>query len=102
MRLFRVLNRFLFSEEKNTKCLRVFSVLADSSYKFYIPLHCSWSDKAPMPPKKILNVDFSYLPKAGLFKAGLRQPRVSAKFELRNESLKSKFSLILLVNKLMI
>ena len=55
-----------------------------------------------MPPKKILNVDFSYLPKAGLFKGGFRQPRVSAKFELRNESLKSKFSLILLVNKLMI
>ena len=55
-----------------------------------------------MPPKRNLNVDFSYLPKAGLFKAGFRQPRVSAKFELRNESLKSKFSLILLVNKLMI
>ena len=71
LNLFRVLNRFPFSEEKNTKCLRVFSVLADSSYKFCIPLHCSWSDKAPMPPKGILNVDFSYLPKAGLFKARL-------------------------------
>ena len=26
-------------------------------------LHCSWGDKAPMSPKRILNVDFSYLPK---------------------------------------
>ena len=31
----------------------------------------------------------------GLFGAGLRQPSVSAKFDLRCESLKSKFSLIL-------
>ena len=28
--------------------------------------------------------------RAGLFKAGLRQPRVSAKFQFRNESLKIK------------
>ena len=54
----------------------IFSVLADSSYKFYIPLHCSWSDKAPMPPKKILNVDFSYLPKAGCSKLGLDNLRL--------------------------
>ena len=39
---------------------------------------------------------------AGLFKAGLRQPRVSAKFEFTFESLKSKFSFILSVNGLMI
>ena len=39
---------------------------------------------------------------AGLFKAGLRLSRLSAKFELRYERLKSKFSLILFVNKLMI
>ena len=39
---------------------------------------------------------------AGLFEAGLRQPRVSAKFELRNESLKSKFSLIHFAYNLMI
>ena len=26
-------------------------------------LHCSWGDKAPMSPKRILDVDLSYLPK---------------------------------------
>ena len=39
---------------------------------------------------------------AGLFKAEVRLYRVSAKFELTYERLKSKFSLILFVNKLMI
>ena len=39
---------------------------------------------------------------AELFKAGLRQPRVSARFELRFESLKSISVLILFVYKLMI
>jgi len=37
-----------------------------------------------------------------LFNAGLRKPRVSAKFEFRYESLKSKFSFILFAHKLMI
>ena len=41
-------------------------------------------------------------PRAGLFEAGLRQLRVSAKFEFRYKSLKSKFSLILLAYNLMI
>ena len=48
---------------------------------------------------------YCILPKviwAGLFKAGLRQPGVSAKFKFRFESLKSKFSLILSLSKLMI
>ena len=40
--------------------------------------------------------------RAELFKAGLRWPRVSSKFEFRYESLKSKFSWILFVNSLMI
>ena len=40
--------------------------------------------------------------RAGLFKAGLRQPRVSAKFKFRYESLKSKFSFILFAYNLMI
>ena len=31
--------------------------------KLYMPINCSWSDKAPMSPKRILNVDLSYLPK---------------------------------------
>ena len=26
----------------------------------HVPIHCSWSDKAPTSPKRILNVDFSY------------------------------------------
>ena len=39
---------------------------------------------------------------AELFKAGLRQPRVSARFELRFERLKSSSVLIVLVYKLMI
>ena len=39
---------------------------------------------------------------AGLFEAGLRQLRVCAKFELRYESLKSKFSLTLFAYNLMI
>ena len=39
---------------------------------------------------------------AGLFEAGLRYPRVSAKFELKYESLKSKSSLILFTYNLMI
>ena len=52
---------FLFSEVKNTKCLTVISVLADSSYKICILLHCSWTGKARMSPKRIRKVDFSYL-----------------------------------------
>ena len=39
---------------------------------------------------------------AGFFEAGLRYPRVSAKFELKYESLKSKSSLILFTYNLMI
>ena len=39
---------------------------------------------------------------AELFKAGLRQPRVSAKFEFRFESLKGISVLVLFVYKLMI
>ena len=39
---------------------------------------------------------------AGLFEAGSRQPSVSVKFELRYESLKSRFSLILFAYNLMI
>ena len=45
-----------FSEEKNTVYLRVFSAVAYSSYKICIPLHCGWSDKTPMSPKRILHV----------------------------------------------
>ena len=41
-------------------------------------------------------------PWAGLFKDRLRKPGVGAKFELRFESLKIKFSLIFSVSKLMI
>ena len=41
-------------------------------------------------------------PRAGLFKAGLRLPRVSVKFEFRFESSKSKISFILSVNRLTI
>ena len=48
-----------------------------------------------MPPR-----DFAFW--AELFKAGLRYPRVSSKFEFRYESLKSKFSLIIFVNNLLI
>ena len=44
----------------------------------------------------------SKIARAGLFKAGLRYPTVSAKFEFRYESLKIKFSLIPFVSKLMI
>ena len=39
---------------------------------------------------------------AGLFEAGSRQPSVSVTFELRYESLKSRFSLILFAYNLMI
>ena len=39
---------------------------------------------------------------AGLFEAGLRQPRVSAKFEFRYETLESEYSLILFTYNLMI
>ena len=46
---------------------------------------------------------FSFVKKwAELFKAGLRQPRVSARFEFIFESLKSISVLILFVYKLMI
>ena len=43
----------------------------------------------------------TFYARAGLFKAGLRKPRVTAKFEVRYESLKSKFSLILFNYNLM-
>ena len=46
--------------------------------------------------------DHSVSTRAGLFEAGLRYPRVSAKFELKYESSKSKFSLILFAYNLMI
>ena len=42
-----------------------------------------------------------FVSRAGLFEAGLRS-RVSAKFELKYESSKSKFSLILFADNLMI
>ena len=48
-----------------------------------------------------LNAQFIYF-WTGLFKAGVKITWVSAKFEFRFESLKSKFSLILSVSKLMI
>ena len=64
---------FLFSEVKNTKCLTVFSVLADSSHKICIPLHCSWSGKARMSPKRILKVDFSYLSNCTEFSLDFRK-----------------------------
>ena len=41
-------------------------------------------------------------PRAELFKAGLRKPRVSVRFDFRFESLKSISVLILFVYKLMI
>ena len=43
-----------------------------------------------------------FITRAELFKAGLGQPRVSARFEFRFESLKSSSVLILLVYRLMI
>ena len=48
------------------------------------------------------NVHIQLHTRAGLFKAWLRKPGVSAKFKFRFESLKSKFSLILSLSKLMI
>ena len=42
------------------------------------------------------------IPRAGLFKARLRELRVSAKFEFKYENLKRNISLILFVNNLMI
>ena len=33
-------------------------------HRICVPLHCSWSDKARMSPRRILNVDLSYLPKS--------------------------------------
>ena len=57
--LFRFLNRFLFSEEKKKQYY--------STYKICIPLYCSWSDEESMSPKRILNVDLSYLPKCTEF-----------------------------------
>ena len=40
--------------------------------------------------------------RAELFKAGLREPRISANFEFRFESLKSIFSVIVFVYNMMI
>ena len=48
------------------------------------------------------NYNKDVLPRAELFEAGLRQPRVSVRFEFRLESLKSISFLILFVYKLMI
>ena len=30
-------------------------------------MHCTWSNKAPMSPKRILDVDLSYLPRVQNF-----------------------------------
>ena len=44
----------------------IYSFLWYSGYslnKICTSIHCSWCDKAPMLPKRILKVELSYLPK---------------------------------------
>ena len=55
-----------------------------------------------MKIKSTLLLCYSVWFRAGLFKAGLSQPRVSAKFDFIYESLRSKFSCILFAYNLMI
>ena len=45
MRLYRFLNRFLFSDEETTRNYLKSSIQL-SFYKICVPLHCSWRDKA--------------------------------------------------------
>ena len=47
-----------------------------------LPLHCSWSNKAPMSPKRILNVDLPYLPKCTEFVKDFRKSERFQKFRL--------------------
>ena len=62
------MNRFLFSEGKKCCNLEHFMVFSLFLYKICIlNYYCSWSDKAPMSPRSILNVDLSYLPKCTEF-----------------------------------
>ena len=86
--LFRFLNRLLFAEEKNALQLRVFSAIQLIPYiNLYTNLHCSWSDrlKAPigMSPKRILNVDLSYLPKCSEFFYRFQKRRTAFKFQAK-------------------
>ena len=60
------------------------------------------SNRCPQFFLHYFNYNKDVLPRAELFEAGLRQPRVSARFEFRFESLKSISVLILFVYKLMI
>ena len=79
------MNRFLFSNEiKYNIAMGVFTGSAYSSYKICILLHCSCSDKAPtcMSPKRVLNVDLSYLPKCTEFVIDFRKSEGFQKFRL--------------------
>ena len=45
---------------KEKKLIVAKSIKWYSAYPLYIiciPIHCSWNDKAPVPPKRILQVD---------------------------------------------
>ena len=64
----RFLDRFLLSERKkhSTEYYSSIVLLCYFGYslnKICTSIHCSWSDKAPMSPKRILKDDLSYLPK---------------------------------------
>ena len=58
--LVKVLLNYYFLKKKFVLNLRVFSGIQRDSEHWH--LHCSWSDKALMSPKRIVNVDLSYLP----------------------------------------
>ena len=51
---------YYFLKKKFVLNLRVFSGIQRDSEHWH--LHCSWSDKVLMSPKRIVNVDLSYLP----------------------------------------
>ena len=73
---------------------------------FYVS--CLWPKNSVLKVlgRKVIATDYPVKPLlntwAGLFKAGLRQPRVSAKFEFRYERWNSKFRLIVFAYNLII
>ena len=81
------LNGFIFSEENNIRHIKsAYQIRSYDCIKiailFYLNvsiLLCSWSDKTALSPKKILNVDLSWL-KCTEFFHGFQKIRTCFKF----------------------
>ena len=69
------ISSYFLNKKKKIHCIAqsIKWYLPYSLYKICIPLHCNWSDKAAMSPKRKLNADLSYLPSVQNFFVDFRK-----------------------------